>query len=83
VISAKVHREDIFKPTTGNKSSHKISNDNVVRVVNFAISRNLVVKSPMFPHCNIQIYTPTSPERKTHNHTDHVLTRQEMAFKYT
>jgi hypothetical protein len=43
-FSAEVGREDIFKPTTMNKSSHEISNDSGVRVVNFATSKNLVVK---------------------------------------
>jgi hypothetical protein len=38
-------RENIFKPTIGNGSSHEISNDNGVRIVNFATSKNLVVKS--------------------------------------
>jgi hypothetical protein len=38
-FNAKVGREDIFKPTIGNESSHEISNDNGVRVVNFATSR--------------------------------------------
>jgi predicted RNA-binding protein associated with RNAse of E/G family len=38
-FSAKVGREDMFNPTTGNKSLHKISNDNGVRVVNFATSK--------------------------------------------
>jgi hypothetical protein len=28
----------------------------------------------MFPHCNIQKYTWTSPEEKTHNQTNHILT---------
>jgi hypothetical protein len=37
-LNAKVGREDIFKPTTGNESLHEISNDSGVRVVNFAIS---------------------------------------------
>jgi hypothetical protein len=27
-FNAKVSKEDIFKPTIGNESSHKISNDN-------------------------------------------------------
>jgi hypothetical protein len=40
-FSAKVDTEDIFKPTTGNESSHKISDDNGVIVVNFATSKNL------------------------------------------
>jgi hypothetical protein len=33
-FNAKVGREDIFKPTIGNESSHEISNDSGVRVVN-------------------------------------------------
>jgi hypothetical protein len=46
-FNSKVCREeDIFKPTIGNDSSHEISNDNGVRVVNFATSNNLVVKAP-------------------------------------
>jgi hypothetical protein len=32
-FNAKVGREDIFKPTIGNESFPKISNDNGVRVV--------------------------------------------------
>jgi hypothetical protein len=35
-LNAKVGRENIFKPTIGNESLHEISNDNAVRIVNFA-----------------------------------------------
>jgi hypothetical protein len=42
--------EDIFKPIIGNESLHEASNDNGVRVVNFATSKNLIVKSTTFPH---------------------------------
>jgi hypothetical protein len=49
-FTAKVGREDIFKLTIGNKSSHKISNENGVTVVNFVTSKHLVVKGTMFPH---------------------------------
>jgi hypothetical protein len=42
-FNAQVGREDIFKPTIGNESFHEISNDNGVRVVNFATSK-LIVK---------------------------------------
>ena len=35
-FNAKVGRENIFKPTTGNESLHQDSNDNGVRIVNFA-----------------------------------------------
>jgi hypothetical protein len=68
-----VGREDIFKPTIGSESLHETSIDNGVRVVNFATSKNLVVKSTMFPHCRIHKYTWTFPDGKTHNQIDHVL----------
>jgi hypothetical protein len=35
-LNAKVGRENICKRTIGNESLHEISNDNGVRVVNFA-----------------------------------------------
>jgi hypothetical protein len=72
-FNAKVGREDIFKPTIRNERLHETSNDNAVRVVNFATSRNLVLKSTMFPHCKIHKYTWTSPDSKTHNQIDHDL----------
>jgi hypothetical protein len=72
-FNAKVGREDIFKPTLGNESLHKISNDNGVRLVNFATFKNLRVKSTMFPHRNIHKYTWTSPDGKSHNQIDHIL----------
>ena len=71
--NAKVGRENIFKPTIGQESLHQDSNDNGVRLVNFATSQNLVVKSTMLPHRNIHKYTWTSLDGKTHNQTDHVL----------
>jgi hypothetical protein len=71
-LSAKVGREDIFKLTIGYENSHEVSNDNGVRVVNFAIPKNLVVKSTMFPH-HIHKYIWTSPEGKTHNQINYVL----------
>jgi hypothetical protein len=40
-FNAKVGRKDIFKPTIGNESLHKISNDNGIRLVNFATSKNI------------------------------------------
>jgi hypothetical protein len=52
-FNAKVGREDILKLTIGNESLHKISNDNEVRVAHFATTKNLIVRSTMFPHRNI------------------------------
>jgi hypothetical protein len=72
-FNAKVGKEDIFKPTIGNESLHEISKVNGDRLVNFATSENLRVKSTMFPHRNIHKYTWTSPDGKTHNQIDHIL----------
>jgi hypothetical protein len=44
-FNAKVGREDIFKPTIWNESLHEICNDNGVTIVNFAASKNLIVRS--------------------------------------
>jgi hypothetical protein len=52
-FNAKLCTVDSFRPTTGNEGLHEISNDSGVRVVNFATSKNLIVKSTMFPHRNI------------------------------
>jgi hypothetical protein len=60
-FNAEVDREDIFKPTIGNESFHEISTKTGVRVVNFATSKNLTVKSTMFPHRNINKVTWTFP----------------------
>jgi endonuclease/exonuclease/phosphatase family metal-dependent hydrolase len=72
-FNVKVGREDISKLTIGNESLHKIGNDNKVKVVNFAASKNLTVKSIMFPHRNTHEVTWTSPGGRTHNQIDHIL----------
>jgi hypothetical protein len=40
-FNSKVGREDSYKPTIGNESSHEISDDSEVRLVNFATPKNL------------------------------------------
>jgi hypothetical protein len=72
-FNAKVGKKNIFKPTIVNENLHEISNDNGVRVVNFATSKNLMVKSTMFPLRNIHKFTSTSPDGKTHIQIDHIL----------
>jgi endonuclease/exonuclease/phosphatase family metal-dependent hydrolase len=72
-FNAKVGRQDIFKPIICNESLHEANNDNGVSVVNFATSKNLIVKSTTFPHRDIHKHTWTSPDGVTHNQIDHVL----------
>jgi hypothetical protein len=52
-FNAKVGREDTFKPTLRNQSLHEINTDNGFKAVNFATSKNLIVKSTTFPYHHI------------------------------
>ena len=47
--------------------------NNGVRILNFATSKNVGVKSMRFQHRDIQNYNWTSPEGKTHIKFDHIL----------
>jgi hypothetical protein len=49
-FNANKGRQNIFKPKIGNESLYQDSNDNGVRIVNFATTKNLVVKIMMFLH---------------------------------
>jgi exonuclease III len=64
-FNAKAGREDIFKPIIGNESLHEASNDNGIRVVNFATSKNLIVKSTTFPRRDIHKNTWRLDRQKT------------------
>jgi hypothetical protein len=44
-FNARVGRQSIFKLTIENESLHQYSNNNGVRIVNFATLKNIVVKS--------------------------------------
>jgi len=68
-----VGREYIFKLTIRHESPLQDSNDNGVRIVNFATSKNLVVKSVMFSHRNFHKYTCTSPDGKPYNQIGRIL----------
>jgi hypothetical protein len=70
---AKVSKEDIFEATIWDENLHEIIKDTGFRLVHFATSKNLRVKSSMFPHRNIYKYTWTSPGGKPHNQIDHIL----------
>jgi exonuclease III len=72
-FNVKVGRENIFRLAIQKESLHEINNDTGVRVVNFATSKNLVLKCTMFLHSKIHKYTWTCPEGNTHNQTDHIL----------
>jgi hypothetical protein len=65
-INAKVGREDISKPTIGNRFYTKLVIIMELIVAYFATSKNLIVKSTMFlPHSNIYKFISTPPYGQT------------------
>jgi hypothetical protein len=42
-------------------------------VINFGMSKCLILNTAIFPHCNIHTYSSTSIHWKTGNQTDHVF----------
>ena len=49
-FNAQLGTENVSKLTIGNDSLHQDSNDNGIRIVNFATLKNLYVKSKKFLH---------------------------------
>jgi hypothetical protein len=69
--------ENIFPQTIGCDTLWQDNNDNGVRIVNFATSKN-IVNSMMFPYRNI--HKNTGPD----NQIDHILINwRSIPFKYT
>jgi hypothetical protein len=65
--------EKSARATIGKFSTHKESNDNRTRLVNFAASVNMVVGSTLFPHKLIHKAAWRSADGATQNQIDHVL----------
>ncbi|KAI5717474.1 hypothetical protein M8J77_006391 [Diaphorina citri] len=82
-MNAKVGRESIFKPTIGDHSLHADTNDNGHRLIQFAISKNMFIKSTMYPHKNIHKATWVSPDLQTQNQIDHVLINERRQSSIT
>ena len=64
---------NVHAPTIGKYSLHETSNDNGLRVIDFAVSRNMVVSSTYFEKKNIHKAMWISPDGRTKNQIDHVL----------
>jgi exonuclease III len=52
-FNAKIGQEPFFSPTIGKNSLHVNSNENDTRLINVAMTRNMVISSITFPHKNI------------------------------
>lgn len=72
-INAKIGKEATFRPTVGWFSLHETSNENGVRVVDFATNNNMIISSTCFDHKRIHKETWISPDGKTKNQIDHII----------
>jgi len=48
-MNAQVGKENTYKTTIGKHNLHDRSNDNGIKLINFAISKNMVISSTRFP----------------------------------
>jgi hypothetical protein len=55
------------------------TNNNGQRVIDFAISKSIIIASACFPHKEIHKITWTSPDGNTSNQIDHVLIETRTA----
>jgi hypothetical protein len=72
-FEAKVGREDIFKSAVENERLHEINDDNGIRLVNFSTSKDIIIKSSVFPHHIIHKYALSSLDGNLHNQLDYVV----------
>jgi len=72
-FNAEVDKESIYKPTIDNESLHNETNNNGIKMIQFAISDGLNVSSTTFPHKDIHKEIWYSAYGRTANQIDHVL----------
>jgi endonuclease/exonuclease/phosphatase family metal-dependent hydrolase len=71
--NAKVGRKTVHQPTIGKHSLHESTNENGIRLVNFAAGRQMTIKSTYFKHKRIHLQTWHSSDGHTFNQIDHCL----------
>jgi hypothetical protein len=63
----------MYKPTIGGESAHDISNGNGMKLIEYAIAKDLITTSTFFPRKFIHKHTWTAPNHVYKSQIDHVL----------
>ncbi|XP_038118090.1 craniofacial development protein 2-like [Culex quinquefasciatus] len=71
-FNAQVGQEEEFRPVIGKFSAHVRTNENGLRLIDFATSKNMAVRSTCFQHNLRDKYTWRSPQG-TESQIDHVV----------
>ena len=71
--NAQVGREEFFRPVIGRHSLHSSTNENGLRLINFAAARGMAICSSYFPRLNIRKHTWRHPNGEACSQIDHVL----------
>jgi exonuclease III len=82
-FNGKICKEELYIPTIEKHSVHDRSNDNGMRVIDLAATKNLVVRSKQFSHKRIQKISWQSPDGYTENQINHVLIDRRHASTIT
>jgi hypothetical protein len=78
-LNAKIGRKEIYQGIIGRYSMLLNKNSNGQRLVDFAAAKNMVVSSTCFTHKEIHKQTWSSPDGKTNNQIDYILTDKRKA----
>ncbi|XP_055523180.1 uncharacterized protein LOC129717335 [Wyeomyia smithii] len=70
--NAQVNQEEEFRSVFGRFSVHLLANENDLRPIDFAASKNMAIRSSFFQHCLQHRYTCRSPNQME-TQIDHVL----------
>jgi endonuclease/exonuclease/phosphatase family metal-dependent hydrolase len=71
--NAKAGRKTVHQPTIYKHSLQESTNENGLRLIDFAAGRQMAIKSTYFMHQRIHLQTWHSPDEHTFNQIDHCL----------
>ena len=72
-FNAKVGKEETYKSTIGNENLHNETNNNRIKIIQFATSTGFNVRSTTFPHKDIHKEKWCSADGRIAKQIDHVL----------